>query len=846
MAQRKSPGGHREEPMKKHIVGNDIHFRKLIENSYSGITLLDGHLRTIYHSPSAERIAGWDNASQASETIDQLIHRSDQALVKQVLQDVLSNPGLPQTCTFRSRHYQGHYLWLECTYTNMLAEDGVNAIVCNFHDITRQKEAELLLQQTVNELSAYKYALDESAIVAITDQKGIINHVNNNFCRISKYERHELTGQDHRIINSGYHDKAFIRNMWATIANGKVWKGELRNKAKDGTYYWVDTAIVPFLDERGKPYQYVAIRSDITERKLNEEKIAASERFFKAITNNLPAMITYWDTDQRCLFANKKLLDWFGTSADNILGMHKKQLMDAAEYENCEPHIRAVLQGKPQSFYRSFHKGDDETIYTHTQYVPDVQNNLVQGFYSLICDYTEVRKAEMKIAEKNRQIENLLENITDGFIALDNNLCFTYGNKHIEQIFGEQAQNMIGKNIWQLFPDMVGTPTWNAIHEALEEKKYICNEDYFTPLSLWHENRIYPSNEGLSVFIRDITQRREEEKHLRLLESVITNTTDAVLITEVSPLDEPGPGIIYVNNAFTRMTGYTSEEILEKTPRILQGPKTDKQELKRLRNALEKAESCEVTTVNYKKNGEEFWINFSVSPVKDASGQNTHFIAIEKDITQAKNEELQKLKLAEEIAESLKEKNTVLESIGDAFFAVDKNWVVTYWNNMAEKILKTPKEQIVDKNLWDAFSAAIGSESYIRYHEAMRTNKSRHFEDYYLPLDQWFEVSAYPSEHGLSVYFKDITERKKSELQLQILNKNLQDQNEKLKEISWMQSHVIRAPLSRIMGLLTLLQDGDAHEKDLTLTFLVQSANELDDVIRNIVDKIIECEIYRR
>ena len=705
-------------------------------------------------------------------------------------------------------------------------------------DISGQKRAEQKFKDLLD-------AAPDAMIIA--NARGEIVLINQQTEILFGYTRDELVGKPVEVLIPQHFRNRHVehRNQYFTDPKVRSMGAGLELFAirKNGTQFPVEISLSPLVTEEGTLVS-ASVR-DITDRKKTEENI----RFLASIAANIQDTVISSDNNYnitRWNEAAEKLLEW---KSEEVIGKTTVDVLKTIYLNETREQILATIEEKGiwqgEIVYHT-KSGKPINVMATASKLKDAEGNIT-GNIILVRDITDRIHAE----EKLKEFEHFFNNSNDFSCIANKDGYFEVLNPSFEKVLGySQKELSVNPFINFVHPDDIsgtlqeyeklksGTPVIHFFNRyRKKDGSYLWFDWYATP---------NPASGKLYCIARDITDRRKAEEALSKLNeeleqrvrertievhknekrfrALIENSDDiiALLGETLNP--------IYRSPSAERLTGYTIEDRKQEDGFNQIHP-----------DDLEKVKAClvEIKAIPGKpfpcsyrlkhKDGHYIWLEGSFTNLFHDPTVKA-IVANMRDVTERKKAE-------ETLAKTMEEKNIILESIGDAFFAVDKTWTVTYWNRIAEEALGVRKHEIVGKNLWEIFSSSVDSESYIKYHEAVASNEIIHFEDFYPVLNKWYEVSAYPSENGLSVYFKDVTERRKAEEEIKNLNAELEEKvarrteelrkaNSEMEAFTYSVSHDLRAPLRGIIGFTTILEEDYTSQLD-------DEAKRITSVIRN-------------
>lgn len=497
-------------------------------------------------------------------------------------------------------------------------------------------------------------------------------------------------------------------------------------------------------------------------------RIEQQARIFDLVLSASPDPICVVDRVGRFTYANLALAQLLGLPQAHILGKTWQQLELPPEFIESEPidSQREVVFATRRPLTKEISCRTNNGVRDYECILSPIlgDSNTVEAVICTARDVTERNLVEESLRESESNYRHLFEYANDSIFIIDlSSSRILDANQNAARRLGYTRKELLKLKTKDI-DGPVPIERQKTINQQLQATGSFIFEHALrrkdgTRIQVEISSRIIEYRDQLVSlsFVRDITSRKQAEERMRLLESAVENTQDGILITEAKHIDAPGPELLYVNQAFTRITGYDLTEVLGRTPRLLQGPKTDRSQLDKIRTALQEQKPVQVELLNYRKDGSEFWVELNIVPITSKEGKVTHWVALQREITERKQAEAALVASKQQISK-------ILESITDGFFTVDEQWRFTYVNQKAEQILQKNRAELLGQNLWDVFPGTVGSTFEREFHRAIDQEVAVTFEDFHPSLSKWFEIHAYPSGDGLSVVCNDITKCKQSEV----------------------------------------------------------------------------------
>lgn len=526
--------------------------------------------------------------------------------------------------------------------------NGGNAFVLSAIDCTHFKNKEAILKEEIQQLRSQILVADfTNNLVIIVDDTGRISWVNTAFVNTMQYSLDEIIGKrPSEFIHGPLSDLQTSSRIKEAIKNRQAFKEEIIHYTKDQTPIWIHAIGQPIFDFKNKLIKYIIVETDITNQKQQQEQLNRSESELNAFFNSSGSILVLFDKDFKVTAFNNKAQEIVEDvlHASIQIGQPVFNMVPNEAKEIFKHFATEALEGNSSENREAKLPGHDS--WWNMRYSP-----IYNGFGEIIgasftaIDISDRIKKELQLVESEKRYSLVTQATFDAIWDWDieKNTLFR----------GEGFYSLFGYTTGSLKND---PSNWdNLIHPDDFQRVVIDFQNLLdTDVTSWIEEYQFLKSDGSYAFVRDkaiiirnekgkairmvgamqdITTEVLKEQQLKMFESAIKNTNDAVVITSAQLPNTSDVKILFVNDSFVKMTGYSLEEVLGKSLKMLQGPLTDRTEIQRLKNAIVNWLPCEIETINYTKNGEPFWVNISIVPVANESGWFTHWIGIQKDMT---------------------------------------------------------------------------------------------------------------------------------------------------------------------------------------------------------------------
>lgn len=706
-------------------------------------------------------------------------------------------------------------------------------------DVNEKILAEEKSKEIGKQLNDFRYAVSSATIVSALDGEGNLSWVNENFCRLSQYSSNELIGKNYQMIGSEQQRPVFT-SILKNLKSGRSWRGEMMKKAKDGNFFWLDTSIVPIQNREGEVTQFVSISTDITEKKQVQEKLIQREKLLSSLINSQSSYLIRLTECGEFTYANARYLQKFGFTEDSIGNNCFQNLLRLKDVKQFDQARKACLQNPGEIIpVELYTKIDEEKGSWITWEFIGIQNANDCSFeiQGMGLDNTKRKIAEQELEKFEKRFNKVLDSINEAFFTLDKDWKFLKVNKQFEKVIRLKREEIVGRCIWTIFPDIADTLLAQNLKVAMEDKIPFTFEEEYPGRGVTFQISIFPIKEGVSGYFRDVTKKKEAEKQIKQAAERYDTLTKATFDT-IWEWDLANDKLNW-NDGIKTNFKYSKISAPDSLKRW--GEKVHPDDYQRVVNGIQE------TIKKGKRQWEEEYrilcgdgsyryISDRGYVIYDDQQKPVRMIGAMQDVHQQR-----------EYQQEIKKLSLVAEKTQNAVIITDRNGLIEWVNEGFTRITEWSAEEVINRKP-GKFLQGPGTDAetleMIRLNllkkerfSAELINYTKSGNPYWVRMD----VSPILDEKGELIKYisieTDITERKQFE---ELLKK----QNEKLKEIAWISSHDIRRPVASILGLISLydLDDPTKPFNKEIITLLNTSTKELDRVIRKIVYKTYEVD----